>query len=66
VRKKPGTPDLPEGYRLDHLGDPPAPALRRPDGTVVARFAATGATPEAIEREAFADLTANDLPPTTS
>jgi hypothetical protein len=59
----PGTSHLPEGYRLDLLGDPHAPALRRPDGTVVARFAAAGATPEAIEREALEDLTANELPP---
>jgi hypothetical protein len=63
VRKMPGTSHLPEGYRLDLLGDPHAPALRRPDGTVVARFAAAGATPEAIEREALEDLTANELPP---
>ncbi len=40
--------DLPEGYRLDVLGDP--------------GFAAAGATPEAIEREALDDLAANDLP----
>jgi hypothetical protein len=59
----PGTSHLPEGYRLDLLGDLHAPALRRPDGTVVARFAAAGATPEAIEREALEDLTANELPP---
>ena len=58
----PGTSDLPEGYHLDLLGDPHAPALRRPNGTVVARFAAAGATPEAIEREALDDLAANDLP----
>jgi hypothetical protein len=57
----PGTSDLPEGYRLDLLGDPPA--LRRPNGTVVARFAAGGATREAIEREALDDLAANHLPP---
>ena len=40
VRRMPATSDLPEGYRLDLLGDPDAPALRRLDGTVVARFAA--------------------------
>ena len=62
MREIPATSDLPEGYRLDLLGDPHAPALRRPDGTVVARFAAAGATPEAIEREALEDLAANDLP----
>jgi hypothetical protein len=62
MREIPAISDLPEGYRLDLLGDPHAPALRRPDGTVVARFAAAGATPEAIEREALEDLAANDLP----
>ena len=59
----PGTSDLPEDYRLDLLGDPHAPALRRPNGTVVACFAAAGVTPEAIEREALDDLAANYLPP---
>ena len=53
---------LPEGYRLDLVGDPDAPALRRPDGTVVARFAAGGATRGAIEREALDDLAADGLP----
>jgi hypothetical protein len=47
---------LPEGYRLDLSADPDAPALRRPDGTVVARFAVRGMTHEAEEREAFEDL----------
>jgi hypothetical protein len=56
VVEKPGTFDLPEGYRLDLLGDPDAPALRRPDGTVVARFAPRGLSPEAIGREALEDL----------
>ncbi|MDQ3862224.1 MAG: hypothetical protein M3317_01740 [Actinomycetota bacterium] len=49
-------PRLPEGYRLDLTGDPDAPALRRPDGTVVARFSARGMTHKAIEREALEDL----------
>jgi hypothetical protein len=49
-------PKLPEGYRLDLADDPDAPALRRPDGTVVARFGARGMTNEAIEREALEDL----------
>jgi len=62
VREIPGHSDLPEGYRLDLLGDPDAPALRRPDGTVVARFAAGGATRGAIEREALDDLAADGLP----
>jgi len=56
VEETPGTFDLPDGYRLDLLGDPDAPALRRPDGTVVARFAARGLRREAIEREALEDL----------
>ena len=42
--------------RNRHLGDPDAPALRRPDGTVVARFAPRGLSPEAIERETLEDL----------
>ena len=47
---------MPGGYRLDLASDPDAPALRRPDGTVVARFAARGLTREAVEREALEDL----------
>ena len=49
-------PKLPKGYRLDLASDPDAPALRRPDGTVAARFSAVGTTHEAIEREALEDL----------
>jgi hypothetical protein len=49
-------PRLPEGYRLDLAGDPDAPALRRPDGTVVARFGTRGMTNQALEREALEDL----------
>jgi hypothetical protein len=56
VRGIHGPPKLPEGYRLDLSADPDAPALRRPDGTVVARFAVRGMTLEAIEREALDDL----------
>jgi hypothetical protein len=51
-----GPPKLPEGYSLDLSSDPDAPALRRPDGTVAARFSAWGMTKEAIEREALEDL----------
>jgi hypothetical protein len=51
-----GPPKLPEGYRLDLSADPDAPALRRPDGTMVARFAVRGMTHEAVEREALEDL----------
>jgi hypothetical protein len=47
---------LPEGYRLDLASDPEAPALRRPDGTVAARFSLRGITQGAIEREALEDL----------
>ncbi len=50
------SPKLPEGYRLDLACDPDAPALRRPDGTIVVRFSARGMTREAIEREALEDL----------
>jgi hypothetical protein len=49
-------PKLPEGYRLDLADDPDAPALRRPDGTVVARFGLRGMTHQAVEREALEDL----------
>jgi hypothetical protein len=57
MRKKEGTPNLPEGYRLDPASDPDAPALRRPDGTVVARFSLRGMTAyEAIEQAALDDL----------
>jgi hypothetical protein len=41
---------------LDLVGDPDAPALRRPDGSVVARFSTKGMTHEAVEREALKDL----------
>jgi hypothetical protein len=56
VRETHGQPKLPEGYRLDFADDPDAPALRRPDGTVVARFGLRGMTNQAIEREALEDL----------
>ena len=49
-------PKLPEGYRLDLAGDPDAPALQRPNDTVVARFSVGGMTYEAVEREALEDL----------
>jgi hypothetical protein len=56
VRETHGPPKLPEGYRLDFADDPDAPALRRPDGTVVARFSVRGVTHQALEREALEDL----------
>jgi len=49
-------PKLPEDYRLDLANDPDVPALRRPDGVVVARFSAGGMTEEAIEHEAWEGL----------
>ena len=51
-----GPSKLPEGYRLDLADDPDAPALRRPDGSVAARFSARGMMHEAVEREALEDL----------
>jgi hypothetical protein len=56
VRETHGPPKLPKGYRLDLSADPDAPALRRPDGTVVARFSVRSMTSQAIEREALEDL----------
>jgi hypothetical protein len=64
VRRKLRAPKLPKGYRLDLSGDPDAPALRRPDGTVVARFPAKGMTHEALEREALEDLLGTRSPDT--
>ena len=49
-------PQLPKGYRLDLASDPDSPALRRPDGSVVAHFSARGMRYEAIEQEALEDL----------
>jgi hypothetical protein len=56
VNETHGQPKLTEGYRLDLADDPDAPALRRPDGTMVARFGLRGMTHQAIEREALKDL----------
>jgi hypothetical protein len=56
MREAHGRPKLPEGYRLDLADDPDASALRRPDGTAVARFGLRGMTHEAVEREALEDL----------
>ncbi len=49
-------PKLPEGDRLDLTSDPDVPALRGPNGVVVARFSARGLTEEVIEHEALEDL----------
>ncbi len=45
---------LPPGYALDLIGDPCVIILRRPDGTVVARFT-HNVDPEDIRRAAEAD-----------
>ncbi len=45
---------LPPGYGLDLIGDPCVIILRRPDGTVVARFT-HNVDPEEIRRTAEAD-----------
>ncbi len=50
------SPKLPEGYRLDLTSDPDAPALRRPDDVVVARFTLRGLMNEVLEQEALEDL----------
>ena len=42
--------------RTSRADDPDAPALQRPDGTVVARFGARGMTDQAVEREALEDF----------
>ena len=45
---------LPPGYALDLIGNPCVIILRRPDGTVVARFT-HNVDPEDIRRAAEAD-----------
>ena len=47
-------PLLPPGYGLDR-SDPDVLVLRCPQGVVVARFSARGATAKAIEQEAWKD-----------
>ncbi len=49
-----GTSNLPSGYRLDLIGDPCIITLRRPDGTIVARFT-HGVDPAEIRRAAEED-----------
>jgi hypothetical protein len=46
-------PKLPEGHRLDLTSEPDAPALRRPDGVVVARFSPRGMMYAVVEQEAL-------------
>jgi hypothetical protein len=48
------TSKLPPGYRLDLIGDPCVIILRRPDGTIVARFT-HNVDPQDIRRAAEAD-----------
>jgi hypothetical protein len=50
---------LPAGYGLDLMGDPCVIILRRPDGTIVARFT-HGVDPEEVRRTAEADLEERD------
>ena len=52
---------LPPGYRVDR-SDPDVLVMRSPEGTVVARFSAWGATAEAIEREARTHYRARTRP----
>jgi hypothetical protein len=48
------TSRLPPGYRLDIIGDPCVIILRRPDGTIVARFT-HNVDPQEIRRAAEAN-----------
>ena len=48
-------PYLPSGYVLDETGREFV-ILRRPDGSEVAAFSATGADPREIERMAWSDF----------
>ena len=57
----PEEPRLPPGYALDR-SDPDVLVLRCPQGTVIARFSARGATAEAIEREARTHHRARNRP----
>ncbi len=41
---------------MDFTSDPDAPALRRPDGVIVARFSPRGMTYEVVAQEALEDL----------
>jgi hypothetical protein len=50
----PEEPHLPPGYSLDRSA-PDVLILRCPQGAVVARFSARGATAKAIEQEAWKD-----------
>jgi hypothetical protein len=50
---------LPAGYSLDLKGDPCVIILRRPDGTIVARFT-HAVDPEEVRRTAEADLEERD------
>jgi hypothetical protein len=47
---------LPSGYRLDELAVRDLVILRRPDGSEVTVFSATGADPKEVERVAWEDF----------
>ena len=54
-RREGRAPYLPDGYRLDE-SDRELVVLRRPDGSEVAAFSATGADPAEMERRAWEDF----------
>lgn len=47
---------LPSGYRLDELAERDLVMLRRPDGSEVAVYSATGADPKEMEKRAREDF----------
>ena len=49
-------PYLPSRYSLDELSERGFVILRRPDGSEVAVFSATGADPREMERRAWEDF----------
>ena len=54
--REPRRPHLPSDYRLDETTMRDFVILRRPDGSEVAAFAATGADPKELERWAWEDF----------
>ena len=48
-------PYLPDDYYLDELAERDLVILRRPDGSEVAVYSATGADPKEMERRAWED-----------
>lgn len=51
---------LPHGYHLNEVSDPDVVTLRRPDGSMVARFSAFGSDPSEIRRAAEEDAQRGD------